>query len=302
MKKKLNDIKLHVSEKEENLYLFFILNNSLFFLKGNEFRDDSYFSFIKNEIYKYFYELLQNPCEKQFIAFQRSFLNLGYGGDIIYLLSYKICDKLKIGKFDLFFSLVIKENIYRLEQLLKIKNLTLNHNKIINKLKTFKIIKSDLSNVSVEDAFNFFLKVISNPDSEKINEEVNLPINQENESKDKIEEVNNPISPSKKDDDNHKSDEIPNQTEKLDTNKNEVLKKEENNISIVPQENNNIHISLPNENIFLNKFLEYLKETKRIYDNICPTPVLDYLISNDGKLKLKYFKYKGDKDSYIDHL
>ena len=36
--------------------------------------------------------------------------------------------------------------------------------------------------------------------------------------------------------------------------------------------------------------------------NICPTPVLDYLISNNGKLKLKYFRYKGDKDSYIDHL
>ena len=64
----------------------------------------------------------------------------------------------------------------------------------------------------------------------------------------------------------------------------------------------NIHISLPNENIYLNKFLEYLKETKKIYENISATPVLDYLISNDGKLKLKYFRYKGDKDSYIDHL
>ena len=51
---------------------------------------------------------------------------------------------------------------------------------------------------------------------------------------------------------------------------------------------------MPNENIFLNKFLEYLKETKKIYENKCPTPVLDYLISNDGKLKLKYFRYKGE--------
>ena len=64
----------------------------------------------------------------------------------------------------------------------------------------------------------------------------------------------------------------------------------------------NIHISLPNENIYLNKFVEYPKETKKIYENISPTPVLDYLISNGGKLKLKYFRYKGDKDSYIDHL
>ena len=67
---------------------------------------------------------------------------------------------------------------------------------------------------------------------------------------------------------NLKSANIPNQTEKLDTNKNEVIKKEENNISNAPQENNNIHISLPNENICLNKFLKYLKETKKIYENI----------------------------------
>ncbi len=302
LESKRDELKLHLFEKEQNPYLYVLLNNSLFFIKGNEFRDDSYFSLIKNKIYKYIYELLLNPCDKQFIEFQSSFQNLDNGGDIIYLLSCKICDKLEMGKFDLFFSLVIKENIYRLEQILKIKNLTVNHSKIINKLKTFKIIKSDLSKVSVENAFNFFLEVISNPDSEKINGEINLALNQENENKDKIEKVNNPTSPSMKNANNPKSANTQNQTEKLDTNKNEVIKKEENNISNAPQENNNIHISLPNENIFLNKFLEYLKETKKIYDNISPTPVLDYLINNGGKLKLKYFRYKGDKDSYIDHL
>ena len=103
-------------------------------------------------------------------------------------------------------------------------------------------------------------------------------------------------------DDNPISDDIPIQTSKLDTNKNKIIKKEENIISNFPQENNDIHINLPNENIFLNKFLEYLKETKKIYENICPTPILDYLISNKGILKLKFFRYKGDKDSYNDHL
>ena len=66
--------------------------------------------------------------------FQRTFQNFDNGGDIIYLLSNEIFSKLKMGNFDLFFSLVIKENIYRLEQILKIKNLTVNHSKIINKL------------------------------------------------------------------------------------------------------------------------------------------------------------------------
>ena len=88
--------------------------------------------------------------------FQRSFQNLDNGGDIIYLLSNKIFSKLKMGNFDLFFSLLIKENIFRLQQFLIIKNLTLNHGKIINKLKTFKIIKNDLSKVSVEDDYKFF--------------------------------------------------------------------------------------------------------------------------------------------------
>ena len=53
--------------------------------------------------------------------FQRSFQNLDNGGDIIYLLSNKIFSKLKMGNFDLFFSLVIKENFLRLQQFLKKK-------------------------------------------------------------------------------------------------------------------------------------------------------------------------------------
>ena len=77
----------------------------------------------------------QNPnFLKMDKIFQRSFQNFDNGGDIIYLLSNEIFSKLKMGNFDLFFSLVIKENIYRLEQILKIKNLTVNHSKIINKL------------------------------------------------------------------------------------------------------------------------------------------------------------------------
>ena len=53
------------------------------------------------------------------------------------------------------------------------------------------------------------------------------------------------------------------------------------------KKNKNIQINLPKENIYLNKFSEYLKETKKNYENKCPTSVLDYLINNDGKLKIK---------------
>ena len=115
--------------------------------------------------------------------------------------------------------------------------------------------------------------------------------------------MNNHSSPKVNDDGNNpKSPDVSNQNEKLDTKKNNVIKKEEeNNISTSPQEKNNIHISLPDESIYLNKFLQYLKKTKKIYEK-CPTPVLDYLISSNGELKMEYFGYKYDKDSYIDHL
>ena len=61
LESKRDQLKLHLSENAQNPYLYILLNNSLFFIKGNEFRDDSYFSLIKNKIYKCFYELLQNP-------------------------------------------------------------------------------------------------------------------------------------------------------------------------------------------------------------------------------------------------
>ena len=141
--KRYQEIKPHQLQNEKNAFNYFIIANSLYFIKGNEFKTDSYFALISNDIYKYFYELLINPSQKQFDKFQIGFQNLDNGADIIYLLCSKICDNLKMGQYDLFFSIVIKENSFRLEKLLHQKNLTLNHEKIINMLKTYKIIKSN---------------------------------------------------------------------------------------------------------------------------------------------------------------
>ena len=49
------------------------MQNSLFFIKGNEFKTGSYFSNINDEIYKCFYELAKNPKEEQFDSFQSAF-------------------------------------------------------------------------------------------------------------------------------------------------------------------------------------------------------------------------------------
>ena len=61
--KKLNEMQLPHDKNEKDLYIFFIINNCLFFIKDNEFRNDSYFSLINEDIYKHFFELLLNPCQ-----------------------------------------------------------------------------------------------------------------------------------------------------------------------------------------------------------------------------------------------
>ena len=235
--KQLNEIQRPLYKNEKNLCLIFIIKNCLFFIKDNEFKNDSYFSLIKNDIYKYFSELLLNPCQKQFCTFQKGFENLRCGGDIIYLLSKKISVILKIDEYNLFFSIIIKDNTFLLEKLLNKNNIMLNHEKIINKLKTFEKIKLNYPSVKPLEAFNFFLETISNP---QINSKI---------SKDNI------IIDTKKDN-----------------------KKQEN------------------------KFLKYLKETKKLYENICDVPVLDYLIENNGKLDIKYFRYKEDNDAIFDDI
>ena len=54
--KKVEEIKTQVSKSELISYKYFIMITSLFFLKGNDFKNDRYFSLISNSIYKYFYK------------------------------------------------------------------------------------------------------------------------------------------------------------------------------------------------------------------------------------------------------
>ena len=90
--KKVEEIETQVSKSELISYKYFIMITSLFFLKGNDFKNDRYFSLISNSIYKYFYQLSLNPTNEQFASFQKGLQNLEHGGGIIYLL----CQKIKI--------------------------------------------------------------------------------------------------------------------------------------------------------------------------------------------------------------
>ena len=285
--KRLSQIKPHLFEIENNIYEYFIMQNSLFFIKDNEFKTGKYFSLLNNEIYKCFYELAKNPTEEQFAYFQLSFQNLNNGGDIIYLLSKKICDKLNIGEYDLFFSIIIKDNIFRLEELLRKNNIEENYDKFINKLMTYKEIKSNWANISIEDSYNYFINAI-NDSQKQIDDNNNFAFNEEkeNEAKDSKDgkQIQSGTTPKKNK--RRKHDNIPKQAEN-------------DNISLV---NNSPQKESGKEKNCVNKFLMYLKKIKKIYENKCSTPVLDFLINTNGNLKLSFFRYKKDKDSFIDHL
>ena len=284
---RISQIKPHLFEKENYIFEFFIIQNSLFFIKDNEFKTGSYFSLINNEIYKCFYELARNPTEDQFKSFQSEFQNLDNGGDIIYLLSKKICDKFNIGEYDLFFSIIIKDNIFRLEKLLQKNNIKENYDKIINKLITHKEIKSNWANISLDESYNFFINAINEPQNQ-IGEDNNFIFNENKENEHRDTEVNESINSGK-------------------TSK-KTKKKKANNISKQVEEgkitniNNVPQNELTKENNYVNKFVEYLKKVKKRYQSKCSTPILDFLINTNGKLKHSYFRFKKDKDSFIDHL
>ena len=284
---RISQIKPHLFEKENYIFEFFIIQNSLFFIKDNEFKTGSYFSLINNEIYKCFYELARNPTEDQFKSFQSEFQNLDNGGDIIYLLSKKICDKFNIGEYDLFFSIIIKDNIFRLEKLLQKNNIKENYDKIINKLITHKEIKSNWANISLDESYNFFINAINEP-QKQIGEDNNFIFNENKENEYRDTEVNESINSGK-------------------TSK-KTKKKKANNISKQVEEgkitniNNVPQNELTKENNYVNKFVEYLKKVKKRYQSKCSTPILDFLINTNGKLKHSYFRFKKDKDSFIDHL
>ena len=94
-------------------------------------------------------------------------------------------------------------------------------------------------------------------------------------------------------------------TKNIEKEENEKKSEEQENIDIngnFSKAINNSQINSTKESRYVNKFLEYLKKMKLIYKEICPTPVLDFLIQNKGELKLNYIGYNKNKDSFIDHI
>ena len=166
-----------------------------------------------------------------------------------------------MSNLDLFFSIVIKDNTYRLEKLFHKNNLTLNHEKFIEKLRTYE--ESSL------DTLNFFFKIISEFQIQG-NENINNELNIKNKEKDNIDINNKGII-------------------------------NNNNNSNIPIANNNSQINSSKKYIYTNIFFKHPEKMKKIYEKICLIPVLDFLIQNNGELNPNYFRYENNKDSLVDH-
>ena len=249
--KKTND------PNEKDLNKLFILKMTLYFLRKNNFISEVYFNLIGNDIYKIFYEILEDPKKMNDII--NVFQNLNYGGNIIFLICQKIINFGKnIGScFDLFFNIVIEDNFGLLKKFFgKNFDLIQNHNILIVKLTKFIKIRYD-DDINYEELVGLFRQ------SKLTNQEIINDINEGFEfNKEKETEIN------------------------------------QITFSIIPLPKEKIECEKSN-----NKFLAHLKQMKNLYQQLkIETPNLDYLIKNEGKIEIDYFKYKKNKDSIIDHL
>ena len=268
---KVNEMKLNLnSEKEEIIY--FALNNSQYFLKDNGFKKESFFSLIDKDIFKLFYELLLNPTYDQLDIFFKDFEELEYGAGNIFLISCKICEYFGVGPLDLFFTIIFKENMNNLKELMKrLFNLDLiiRHEILLKYLYSYTKIKNNY-NINSEEVLNYFLYAFTQSGDKNL----------------KIKEME-----VKKVKGNFDKDELNNPMEK----KNKAMENIDN-------ENNQSNITTDIEKDE-NKFLNHLKKMQLFYETLnYETPVLNYLIEKKGKIQLNYFKYSKNDESFVDHI
>ena len=110
------EINIDPSNKKK-LIQCYLLKLSLYFIEENNFINEDYFFLIENELHKTFYELFINPSEEKFGDFIKSFENLNYGADDIFLICEKFSLTMKFMAVDMFFRIVIEKYFYSLNEL-----------------------------------------------------------------------------------------------------------------------------------------------------------------------------------------
>ena len=278
----LVELKLTELENEENIEkqnYYIILTFSLYFIKDNDFiqENEEFFTQINDKIYDIFNEFLKNPTEEQHKEFLKSFENLDNGFSNIYLACKKLVGTNPVFRdipVDYFFKIIIKAH-YNLLQNSFSFTITNDQKTLITNLIKYIRIKYNFNEVTKNDIFNLFKQETVNVKSDNGTLFSNI-IKEDDEEKEKPENNMNKTSETIIED-NYSSPK-----------KDNIINKD-----------NDIFIG----KFAQNKFLAYLGKMKDKYKNSgYKTPVLNYLIEKESKLKPNFFRYTKSKNNFIDHL
>lgn len=268
-------------ENEENLEkqnYYIILAFSLYFIKDNDFiqENEEFFNQINNKIYDIFNKFLNNPTEEQHKEFLKSFENLDNGFNNIYLACKKLVGTNPVFRdvpLDYFFKIIIKAHFHQLQSSFTFP-ITKEQKILITNLIKYIRIKYNFNEVTKNDVFNLFKQETVNAKSDNGTILPNI-IKEGDEEKEKPENIMNKTSETIIEDN-------------YSTKKDNIIIK-----------NNDILIGKYAQN----KFLAYLVKMKDKYKNSkYETPVLNYLVEEESKLKPNFFRYTKSKNNFIDHL
>ena len=298
---KIKELDSPKNEIEDN-YLRILLF-SQYFIKGNDFIKEEYFSLIEDSIYKNFNEFLMNPIEAQHQKFLESFENLDSCANIIYLICKKIVGRNPMFRdkpIDFFFKIILKEHFSKLQESFSYP-IKKDQKELISTLANFIRIKYSYKDVTIKELMDLFkeeepldkLGNLDNLNSSVIKEDNNLLNLNKDEVKNTINEKSNKIEET-----GNYSEQKPEEANEIKLEEVNSPLKQENNNNIINQQSNTII-----EKTVETDFLAYLKKRKAEYEKMeYKTPVLDYIIKNKKKLKGSFFRITKDKNNFVDHL
>jgi len=159
--------------------LFSILKLSQYFIEGNQFIKDDYFTHYENRIYKAFYDLLKNPSNEQFENFISSFENLDYGGDIVFLICESFFEQVKFLACDMFFRIAFKKHFDSLQDYFDFP-INQNRDELILNLSSFVKIKNKKKEVTKLVLVDLFKKKEQNKSGSMLEKNNIEQKNQEN--------------------------------------------------------------------------------------------------------------------------
>ena len=273
-----------------------ILRLSLYFIEGDNFIKEDYFSINEQKIYKAFNELLKTPTEEQSKKFFNTFENLDLRADIIYLICKFFYSDVPFLAVNLYFRIVLEKHFDSVKDIFQFE-INPDRKELLLKLSSFYKIKYNPKEVTHSEIINLFVANEDNKSGSNIDKmsEQNI-IKKESDSHIILNETNIPDINTKEE------NSIKNSEDKL-KNIEDIPKENLDTSFIIKDSSSTVNLNKKNEIIQYEKFLIHLNEKKKFYESLkYDTPVLKYLIEKKGAIKIDYLKYKKEEKNFIDHL